>query len=297
MNALEYLRCPVCGGTFTRKPSLLQCTNGHCFDLAKEGYVNLLPPGKGKNARTGDEKAMVRARQTFLATGLYQGISDGIAALLHKYLPSDHTPVLCDSGCGEGYHTLRITDSLSKSHGSVLTYGFDASKIAVGYAAKTATRHGYTGEGGIGTEGETICAFCPANIFALPLASSSADAVISMFAPVAADENLRILREKGILIVASSGIQHLSEMRTLLYDNVRYHEDTSPVYAGFALAETMDVRYTMHIPDSTVLRALWTMTPFYYRTTPEGKERLFSTDFLDCTVDVRLSIYKKAVEQ
>ena len=47
MNALTYLRCPVCGGMFGREPSLLRCSNGHCFDLAKEGYVNLLPPGKG----------------------------------------------------------------------------------------------------------------------------------------------------------------------------------------------------------------------------------------------------------
>ena len=295
MNALTYLRCPVCGGMFGREPSLLRCSNGHCFDLAKEGYVNLLPPGKGKNARTGDEKAMVRARQTFLATGLYHGISDGIASLFAKHLPTDHVPILCDSGCGEGYHTLRITESLSQSRGGVLIYGFDASKIAVGYAAKAAARHGYTGESGIGSDGETICAFCPANIYALPLADSSVDAVLSMFAPVAVDENLRVLREEGILLVASSGVRHLTEMRALLYDDVHYHEDTAAVYEGFTLVDTTDVRYTMHVPDCDTLRVLWTMTPFYYRTTPAGKERLFSTNSLDCTVDVRLSVYKKAV--
>ena len=262
MNALTYLRCPVCGGMFGREPSLLRCSNGHCFDLAKEGYVNLLPPGKGKNARTGDEKAMVRARQTFLATGLYHGISDGIASLFAKHLPTDHVPILCDSGCGEGYHTLRITESLSQSRGGVLTYGFDASKIAVGYAAKATARHGYTGESGMGSDGETICAFCPANIYALPLADSSVDAVLSMFAPVAVDENLRVLREEGILLVASSGVRHLTEMRALLYDDVHYHEDTAAVYEGFTLVDTTDVRYTMHVPDCDTLRALWTMTPF-----------------------------------
>ena len=295
MNALTYLRCPVCGGMFGREPSLLRCSNGHCFDLAKEGYVNLLPPGKGKNARTGDEKAMVRARQTFLATGLYHGISDGIASLFAKHLPTDHVPILCDSGCGEGYHTLRITESLSQSRGGVLIYGFDASKIAVGYAAKAAARPGSTGESGIGSDGETICAFCPANIYALPLADSSVDAVLSMFAPVAVDENLRVLQEEGILLVASSGVRHLTEMRALLYDDVHYHEDTAAVYEGFTLVDTTDVRYTMHVPDCDTLSALWTMTPFYYRTTPAGKERLFSTNSLDCTVDVRLSVYKKAV--
>lgn len=295
MNALEHLRCPVCGGMFLREPSLLRCANGHCFDLAKEGYVNLLPPGKGKNARTGDEKAMVRARQTFLAAGLYNGISDAIASLLQRYLPHDHAPVLCDSGCGEGYHTLRIADSLSQNRGGALLYGFDASKTAVSYAAKAANRRMYTGEGGIGTYGGTICAFFPANIFALPLSDSSVDAVISMFAPVAADENLRVLRENGVLLVASSGVRHLSEMRALLYNDVHYHEDATAAYEGFTLADTADVRYTMHVPDSDTLRALWTMTPFYYKTSPEGKERLFSMESLNCTVDVRLTVYKKAV--
>ena len=295
MNALEYLRCPVCGGTFTREPSLLRCGNGHCFDLAKEGYVNLLPPGKGKNAHTGDEKTMVRARQTFLAAGLYAPISDGIAALLKQHLPTAHAPVLCDSGCGEGYHTLRIADSLSASRGNVLVYGFDASKIAVAYAAKAAERRGYTGENGIGTEGNTICTLCPANIFALPLAEHCTDAVISMFAPVATGENLRVLREDGMLVVASSGVQHLAEMRSLLYEDVHYHEDTPAAYEGFTLADTADVRYTMHVPDRDTLCALWTMTPFYYKTTPAGKERLLACDTLDCTVDVRLSVYKKAV--
>lgn len=295
MNALEHLRCPLCSGVFFREPSLLRCINGHCFDLAKDGYVNLLPPGKGKNARTGDEKAMVRARQMFLATGLYHDISDGIAALLQQYLPANHTPILCDSGCGEGYHTLRITDSLAKSRGSILTYGFDASKIAIGYAAKTAARHRFTGENGMGSVGETICAFCPANIFALPLASSSIDAVLSMFAPVAADENLRVLRDNGIFLVASSGVRHLHEMRTILYNEVHYHDDTSTSYDGFTLVDTADIRYTMHVPDANTLRALWTMTPFFYKTTPTGKERLFSLESIDCTVDVRLSVYKKAV--
>ena len=295
MNALEYLRCPVCGGTFTREPSLLRCGNGHCFDLAKEGYVNLLPPGKGNNAHTGDEKTMVRARQTFLAAGLYAPISDGVAALLEKHLPIGHAPVLCDSGCGEGYHTLRIADSLSSSRGNVLVFGFDASKNAVAYAAKAAVRRGYTGENGIGTEGNTVCAFCPANIFALPLAEHCTNAVISMFAPVAMGENLRVLREDGLLVVASSGVQHLAEMRSLLYDDVHYHKDTPAAYDGFTLADMADVRYTMHVPDRDTVCALWTMTPFYYKTTPAGKERLLACDNLDCTVDVRLSVYKKAV--
>lgn len=297
MNALAYLRCPVCGGIFSREGSLLRCANNHSFDLAKEGYVNLLPPGKGKNAHTGDEKAMVRARQTFLASGLYAAISDGVAAMLAQYLPTGHAAVLCDSGCGEGYHTLRITGALRQKRDSgLLIYGFDASKTAISYAAKAAARSGYTGEKGIGTEGETLCTFCPANIFALPLSDSSMDAVVSMFAPVAVTENLRVLRDDGILLTASSGVLHLAEMRALLYDDVRYHENTAAVFEGFTLSDTADICYTMHVPDRSTLQALWTMTPFYYKTTPAGKERLLSADSLDCTVDVRISIYKKAVK-
>lgn len=38
----QALRCPVCGGPLLLVGRSLRCPKAHSFDLAKEGYVNLL---------------------------------------------------------------------------------------------------------------------------------------------------------------------------------------------------------------------------------------------------------------
>ena len=35
--------CPVCGKILFIEQKNYKCENGHCFDIAKQGYVNLLP--------------------------------------------------------------------------------------------------------------------------------------------------------------------------------------------------------------------------------------------------------------
>lgn len=290
MRPLQILRCPLCHTMFTQDGNTLRCEQGHCFDLAKEGYVNLLPPGKGKNARTGDEKDMLRARREFLAGEYYAPISDGIADLLNQFLPHGET-VLCDSGCGEGWHTLRFTKSLfAKGERNILTLGFDASKYGAACGMKNARREGIC-TALSGEEPMTVC-FCPGNLFALPVADGSVSAVISMFAPVAVEENLRLLRDDGILVVAASGKEHLREMRELLYTDVQYVEK-EPVYDGFTLVETRPVRYAIELPDRATIENLFMMTPFYYKTTADGKARLLDRESLTVTVDVTLRIYKK----
>lgn len=293
MNLLHFLCCPLCGSSFTRNNNILSCTAGHHFDLAKEGYVNLLPPGKGKNARTGDEKDMIRARRDFLSLGLYAPISDGITELLSKHLQGSDDLLLCDSGCGEGYHTLRITQSLQKqASGHVMSVGFDASKYAAACGMKASARAGLTGTAGIGSEENTLAYFIPANIFSLPLNNNCASAVISMFAPVAVQENIRVLREGGVLITASSGVEHLREMRNLLYADVHISDGAVPKYDGFVLTEEKKICYTVQLPDKTAIANLFTMTPFYYKTPEAGRERLYAADSLTVTVDTDLRVYR-----
>ena len=84
---LQLLRCPNCGLPLHRREKTLACENGHSFDLAKSGYVNLLPPGKGKNARTGDDKGMIDARVNFLKRGFYNRISDAAAEAAADFAP------------------------------------------------------------------------------------------------------------------------------------------------------------------------------------------------------------------
>ncbi len=297
MNILNLLRCPLCGGVMRKEGGSLHCEAGHCLDIAKEGYVNLLPPGKGKNAKTGDEKEMLRARGAFLSGGYYASISNAIGSLLHRYLPVGEA-VLCDSGCGEGWHTLQFTLALADKDRDrqILTMGFDASKYGAASGMKTA-RHRMLEDsqeigGVLGEEKPVQVFFFPGNLFHLPVADNTVSGVVSMFAPIAAAENHRLLREDGILVVASSGKEHLREMRELLYEDVNYTEKT-PDVDGFTLIHHETVRYTADLPDQKTIFQLFTMTPFYYRTNAAGRERLMSLDSLSVTVETELWVFRK----
>jgi 23S rRNA (guanine745-N1)-methyltransferase len=59
-EVIRYLACPYCGAGLARDRGSLRCGTGHAFDIARQGYVSLLPAGaKGGG---GDTAAMVRAR-------------------------------------------------------------------------------------------------------------------------------------------------------------------------------------------------------------------------------------------
>lgn len=248
----------------------------HCYDIAASGYVNLLPPGKMNNARAGDAREMLRARVNFLSGGYYDRISGTIAEMIAGALPERHLTLL-DAGCGEGHHICNIAKLLSAS-----AIGLDASKHGAEMGAKTAKR----------------CAadvfFAAGNIFSMPVADKSVDAVISMFAPIPAEESARVLADDGVLAVCASGPDHLIEMRSIIYDEVRDNSKEIKCPDGFELSEAKTLTYKAELPSGEVVRDLFTMTPFYHRCPREGREKLLQCEGLEITVQTVIHIYKKA---
>lgn len=274
MRKIEKIVCPVCRAPLYQEGGSLYCSGErkHCFDVAKSGYVNLQKPGKMSNATAGDDGGMVKARRDFLKTGLYDGISDGAADALKKH--AGEVPAFIDAGCGEGYHTNRIYDRLCAQYG----IGFDASKHAADRASKM--------------RGERNLFFAAGNIFSMPVEDGAADAVFSLFAPVAPEEFSRVLNDEGYLLVCSSGENHLLEMRKIIYDEVRISPALSSVPDGFELVGREENSYMVNVGGED-LKNLFLMTPFSYRTPEKGREKLYSTDKLDITVQVQYSIYRK----
>lgn len=294
-NILELIRCPLCGGELTRRDKSLVCEKRHTFDISKEGYVNLLPPGKEKNARTGDEQLMVKARVDFLGGGYYKKISDRLAELIAEYVGDDGTAVVCDMGSGEGYHTCNVTSVLAEKLGtSVLSMGFDASKHGAAYASKLSKRSEMMPKEGIGADFALPrqAYFMPANIFHLPICDHCVTVAVSMFAPIAWDEVKRILKPGGILAVVSSGREHLMEMRHLIYDEVHLSDFVPESCAGFTEVCRDRLTYMADIPTADDVKNLFMMTPFYYKTTETGRQRLYSKDSLTVTVDVNYMIFR-----
>lgn len=296
-DILDILSCLLCGRSLDRVSGSLRCGNGHSFDIARSGYVNLLPPGKEKNARSGDEREMVRARESFLSLGYYDSIADTLAGLVTEYSPDSckSSCTVCDMGCGEGYHTCRTIEHLSElCDGELLAVGFDASKYAAERASKRAVREGLMPRDGVGAAHDKGAAayFFPGNLFRLPLADSSVNVALSLFAPVAGDEAARILKNDGLLIVVSSGREHLLELRRRIYEDVRLSDELPPVPSGFRELGRRHSTEVVSIRTTEELRALFTMTPFYYKTTEQGRERLLSSEMpFRLTVDVDYSIF------
>jgi len=273
----------------------IRCTRGHSFDISKSGYVNLLPPGKESNAHTGDERAMVRARVNFLSKDYYSSISESLADVLAEYGDFSSDLTLCDMGCGEGSHTCRVATRLHDlTSCGVQAIGFDASKYAAECASKLSRSRLLMPKEGIGHpfEGSTQVYFIPANIFYLPTADASFDAAISMFAPVAGDEASRILKKGGILAVVSSGREHLIEMRNLIYKDVRLTDFVPETPHGFRVIGKRNHRRIINIESKEDIEALFMMTPFYYKTTAEGRANLLSRDNLSVTVDVNYMLFE-----
>ena len=100
----KILVCPKCGENLVAGENSLVCKNNHCYDIAKEGYVNLLLANMKKTKMPGDDKLMVQARKTFLDKDYYGKLKTEINKAILDYQPK----ILLDAGCGTGYYSNNL---------------------------------------------------------------------------------------------------------------------------------------------------------------------------------------------
>ena len=103
-------RCPICAASMQHEEHSLHCLNGHCFDLAKSGYVNLLPVQQKHTKQPRDNLQMVRARRDFLQACYYLSFQQALSEMMVQTMPQQG--ILLDAGCGNGYYTKAVTEAL-----------------------------------------------------------------------------------------------------------------------------------------------------------------------------------------
>ncbi len=266
----NFYKCPVCGEALSLCGKSYVCKKSHTFDISKEGYVNF---ALGKHD-SGDSAEMCMSRRRFLSVGYYRRFAELIASTLGEFC-SPH--MIADCGCGEGYY-LRV---LREYFPDAALFGIDLAKDAIRLAAKSEKQLP-------GTKNS----YCVCGIFSLPFHDECCDAAISVFAPVGEQENHRVLKKGGYMLVAGPGKEHLSGLKSAIYESPYENPEKHREYDGFEFVGVRNVRYEIRVAGEDILD-LFTMTPYFWRTSKEDTKKLEALEHLDTTLDFVVSVYRK----
>ncbi|MEU7917712.1 putative RNA methyltransferase [Micromonospora zamorensis] len=277
---LRRLRCPVCGEPLAEATAgtarALRCLRRHSFDIARQGYVNLLA---GRAPHVGDTAEMVAARADFLAAGHYDLISDALAdAATQAVSGFGAYPLVVDAGAGTGRYLNAVLAALPDAVGLAL----DVSKPALRRAARAHPR---------------AAAALADTWQRLPLADNSTAVLLNVFAPRNGPEFHRVLDPAGALLVVTPAADHLSELVDAL-DLLRVDPDKADRVAATIGGHFTPVGSTVHRAELTLTRTevatLVGMGPSAWHTDPGAlADRLAALpEPVRVTVAVRVDAYR-----
>lgn len=255
------------------------CGDGHSFDVARQGYVNLLIAGQRRSRQPGDSKEMIQARRRFLASGRYDRLSDVLArvcarAALAAQARTGRVVTLLDVGCGEGHHTRRVARELDQAEVEAVVAGIDVAKPAVAAAAQAHPAGSYA----VATAAD------------LPVAEQGIDVLLDVFGPVVPAELARVVHPGGTAVIAHPGDEHLMALRRLVYDDPRPHDVKDPLReAGMWFAPAGSDRVTFPV---VIDEDLFAMTPYRWHAPPDMAERLAAAD-RRATADIVVTSYHR----
>ena len=190
-DVVDLLACPHCRAPLgvVEDARSVRCEQGHSFDVARQGYLNLAGGTAGHNA---DTPTMVAARDRFLSAGPYRPVVDRLLELARTAAPA--SPRLLEVGAGTGYYLARLVAGLDASRGVAL----DVSPAAARRAARAGPRIGSV----VADAWRTI-----------PVATGAIDLLLDVFAPRNAAEFARVLSGRGVLLTVTPHRGHLAEIR------------------------------------------------------------------------------------
>lgn len=277
-------RCPVCHSPLQKEDIRFVCANRHSFDRAGRsggGYVNLLLANKKSSSDPGDNALMISGRTTFLSAGYYQPLSD---ALCESILSLPQSLRVLDAGCGEGYYAQRLLEAAAQRGIPLDFYGVDLSKYGVKAAAKRCQKIPLPVQSSFGV----------GSIFDLPFADESLDVVYNVFSPIGEQEFCRVLRPGGHFVAAYPGARHLFGLKEILYEHPYENEEKTHELQGFSIQSRQRIAYRRRLDGQAVIQGLFMMTPYYYKTSVAGAERLKELESLETEIDFWLIEYQKA---
>jgi len=285
--------CPLCQSPLQPAADTWRCDGSlhpkqtsHPFDVARQGYVNLLPVQQKKSKAPGDSQESIDARKRFLNHGHYAPLQNLISQKMAELLSNDELineqdskPIhWLDIGCGEGYYTQAMAQMGSDVIDTLIAA--DISKPAVVELAKVSKVAGRLWYQPRKEDTAKTTAVYPLVTSAahLPLRPHSMTGISSIFSPILPEAFDNVLMDGGYLIIAKPDVGHLAMMRDALFDDVREHDSDKflqELAPYFTLVETSRVSTDLTL-SAEDLADLMTMTPYAYRARSEKRQALLA---------------------
>lgn len=274
--ALAALRCPVCTAPLLSRGNALRCAQGHSYDIARQGYINLVA-GRGRPHQA-DTVAMIAARENFLGQGHYAPIADAVRGLASRLDPAAAGPgIVLDLAGGTGYYLAAVLAALPGRTGICL----DLSKPALRKAARAHPR-------AVAVGSDVWRRF--------PLADGSAAVVLSVFGPRNMTETIRVLHPAGMFLLVTPDNQHLAELvgtLGLLSVDSAKPDRVAAATASLRLLAAEPLTYRRPL-DQAAIHDLVSMGPSAYHINPaQLADRIAALpDRLTVTVSVTVAAYR-----
>ena len=252
--------CPICKENIQiNDTGKMYCINNHSFDVAKQGYVNLMT----KPVASMYSKELFESRQQIITSGLYNEVQQAIAQLLSG------EQVILDTGCGEGSHLERICEQLPSSVG----VGIDLSKEGIIAAAKH--------------YGNKI--WCVGDLANSPFQAGSFTTILNFLSPANYDEFKRLLVPGGKVIKVVPQSNYLQQIRVQAFadsakETYSNEQTVSRFKESFSKVKVIRITYTKPIETALVPKLL-EMTPMGWHI--QNHDTIQITDI---TIDVDILV-------
>lgn len=239
-NSQDFFQCPICGKALKLVDNSLLCSNNHCFDISKKGFVDFVLNNK---ASKNYDRDSFENRHVILEHGMYDHIANKLVELIEKL----HLDSILDVGCGEGYYSKKIAQAGVKD-----VLAFDISKDSIQLAAK-----------GVNTPVKWFVG----DLAHLPIQDNTVRGIIDVFSPANYAEFNRIL-DDGYVLKVIPNQYHVQELRQVAKDQLQQAEYSNKKVLDYfeehyELVDQIDATKTYLVTEE-VRTAFINMTPLLF---------------------------------